>query len=245
MIEPTSPNPFQSFASFLTRWWRIHWRSLIILAFGLYLPLQIFLLLALQVWRLEGGLSWDVSILLAIHASAQTSLDTWVRILTKFGTIWGVYPAAIVLMLILLLLKQWRSLTYILITLPGCLLLNRMAKILMHRARPHLWESTFPPEPEFAFPSGHAMASMVFVTVLIILTWGRRWCWLVAMLGGAFVIAIGWTRLYLGVHYPSDILAGWMMAIAWAIAANSILNLRANKPTTVTEAVEITAAVEE
>ncbi len=61
------------------------------------------------------------------------------------------------------------------------------------------------------------MASMMFVVALGVVAWGSRWWNWVLGLGSVFVVAIGWTRLYLGVHYPSDILAGWMLALAWAI----------------------------
>jgi undecaprenyl-diphosphatase len=61
---------------------------------------------------------------------------------------------------------------------------------------------------------------MTFVVALVILTWGSRWCWSVLLGGGLFVVAIAWTRLYLGVHFPSDILAGWLLSIAWAVTVS-------------------------
>jgi undecaprenyl-diphosphatase len=67
------------------------------------------------------------------------------------------------------------------------------------------------------------MSSMTLVAVLVILTWGTRWCWLVLITGSLFVVAIAWTRLYLGVHFPSDILAGWLVSIAWSIGVSLIL----------------------
>jgi len=179
--------------------------------------------LAAQIQVQEGGLPWDVNILMALHATAQDKLDVFAKTLTQFGTRWGVFPISTVMVIALFFLKRWRSLIYLVITLPGAMLINRIAKEFLHRVRPHLWDSTFPPEPEFAFPSGHAMASMTFVAALVALTWGSRWCGWVATLGSFFVVAIAWTRLYLGVHYPSDILAGWLVSIAWAIAVSFIV----------------------
>ncbi|MGA7937930.1 MAG: phosphatase PAP2 family protein, partial [Kovacikia sp.] len=66
-------------------------------------------------------------------------------------------------------------------------------------------------------------SSMTFIIALVILTWGSRWCFWVIALGGVFVVAIAWTRLYLGVHYPSDILAGWAASIAWAIGVRLLI----------------------
>lgn len=213
----------QTFNRFAQLWLSTHWRSLLLLFLGVFLPLQPFLLLAAQIQLQEGGLPWDVSILLAIHAKAQTKLD-WVALtLTNFGTLWGVFPLSTALVVAMFFWKRWRSLIYFLITLPGAMLINRIAKEFLHRLRPQLWESTFPPEPEFAFPSGHAMASMAFVASLVVVTWGGRWCGWITTLGSLFVVAIAWTRLYLGVHYPSDIVAGWMVSIAWAIAVSLVV----------------------
>ncbi|MBE9019821.1 phosphatase PAP2 family protein, partial [Chroococcidiopsidales cyanobacterium LEGE 13417] len=107
-------------------------------------------------------------------------------------------------------------------TLLGSIIINRTAKVLLHRVRPHLWESPAP-EFDYGFPSGHAMSSMTLVVVLVILTWGSRWRWWVLAAGTIFVLVIGWTRLYLGVHYPSDILAGWMASIAWAVGVSWVI----------------------
>ncbi|MCA1992047.1 MAG: phosphatase PAP2 family protein [Coleofasciculus sp. S288] len=220
---------FQSFLTFLQKLIVAHWRSLLLLLLGVYLPFQGFGELAEEVWENEGGFPWDVPILLAIHLTASPQLDAFAVTLTKFGVFWGVFPIAIVVGLMLLLRSQWRSLTYLVVTLLGSIVINRTAKVLLHRVRPHLWESPTP-ELDFGFPSGHAMSSMTLVAVLVILTWGSRWCWMILVFGSVFVVAIGWTRLYLGVHYPSDILAGWMASIAWAVGVSLLLRPNSPKP---------------
>ncbi|WP_317134583.1 phosphatase PAP2 family protein [Leptolyngbya sp. 7M] len=134
---------------------------------------------------------------------------------TNVGTKWGVFPASVLIGIGFLYARRWRFLTYWLIALLGCVLINRVAKLWLHRVRPSLWD--YPPVPEFSFPSGHAMASMGFVAALIVLTWNTSWRIWVWLLGGGFVVSIAWTRLYLGVHYPSDIVAGWLLSIAWAV----------------------------
>lgn len=212
----------QSFLSALKHWVITHRASLLLLLIGVFLPLQVFGELAEEVWEHEGGFPFDVPILLTIHATANPELDAFVSTLTKFGVFWGVFPVAGIISFALLLQHRWHRLTYFVITLLGSVVINRTAKVLLHRVRPHLWQS---PSPEFdyGFPSGHAMSSMTLVAALVILTWGTRWCWLVLIAGGAFVPAIGWTRLYLGVHYPSDILAGWAAAVAWAIGVRLLI----------------------
>lgn len=213
----------QSFINFFKNWFNRQWRSLLLLFIGVYLPLQVFVLLAVKILEIEGGLPWDIPILMAIHTTARTQLDVFASILTKLGVSWGVFPVVTVLSSRLLLQRRWRALIYIFITLMGSTLINRTAKGLLHRVRPHLWNSSFPPEPEFAFPSGHAMSSMTLVAVLVVLSWRSRWRWLTLAFGSVFVVAIAWTRLYLGVHFPSDIVAGWMVSVAWAIAVSLVV----------------------
>ncbi|MBW4545487.1 MAG: phosphatase PAP2 family protein [Symplocastrum torsivum CPER-KK1] len=214
----------QSFLSFLKRLLTKHWRSLLLLLIGVFLPLQVFGELAEEVWENEGGFPWDVPLLLAIRTTARPQLDVFAVTLTKFGVFWGVFPVAAVVVLILFRQRRWRALAYLTTTLLGSIVINRTAKVLLHRVRPHLWESPAP-EFDYGFPSGHAMSSMTLVAALLILTWHSRWRLPVLVVGGLFVLTIGWTRLYLGVHYPSDILAGWMASVAWAVGVSVLLRL--------------------
>lgn len=163
-------------------------------------------------------------ILLAIHQSARPHLDAVAVWLTKFGVFWGVLPIAIAIALFLLLKRQWSQLAYFLTVLVGSIVINRTVKLLLHRVRPHLWLSPAP-EIDYGFPSGHAMSSMTLVAALVVLTWNTRWRWWVLIPGSLFVLAIGWTRLYLGVHYPSDVLAGWTALVAWAVGVSLLLRL--------------------
>jgi len=215
----------RSFLKFLLQLLIAHWSSLLLVLIGVYLPLQVFGDLAEEVWENEGGFRWDVPLLLAIHSTANPQLDVVAATLTRFGVFWGVFPIATVTALVLFSRRRWRSLTYLSTTLVGSIIINRTAKVLLHRVRPHLWESPAP-EFDYGFPSGHAMSSMTLVAALVILTWDSRWRWLVLMVGVIFVLVIGWTRLYLGVHYPSDILAGWMASIAWAVGVSLVIRPR-------------------
>ncbi len=222
MFETDLGKLFQSFLNFFQQLLVANWRSLLLLFIGVYLPLQIFGLLAVQVWQNQGGFPWDVPILVAIHKTSQVQLDVFARTLTQFGSFRVVFPVVCIIGLVFLLLRRWRSLTYLLTTVLGSNIINLTAKELMHRVRPHLWDSPTP-ELDYAFPSGHSMTSMALFAALLILTWGSAWRWLVLIVGSLFVVAIGWTRLYLGVHFPSDILAGWMVTVAWAIGVSLIL----------------------
>jgi undecaprenyl-diphosphatase len=219
------PHPWhlaQSFFSFIYQKVVAHRGMLLLLLVGIFAPLYIFGELAEDIWRNEGGFTWDIPILLAIHSTAHPQLDRFAELLTKTGVFWGVFPVAIGLTLFLLIRRRWHQAAFFLMALLGSAVINRTAKVLLHRVRPQLWTSPAP-EFDYGFPSGHAMSSMTLVAALVILSWKSRWRWVALIVGGLYVLAIGWTRMYLGVHYPSDILAGWMASIAWTVGVSLLI----------------------
>ena len=199
------------------------WLPLLLLLFGILLPFLIFGRLIEDVWKQSGGVGLDVPILLAVHRMEQPALDTFAIYLSNLGVFWGVFPVAIAIMLFLLSKRYWHKLAYWLTVLGGSIVINLTLKQLIHRVRPHLWQSPAP-EFDFSFPSGHAMSSMTLVMALIILTWKTRLRMPIAVVGITFVVLVGWARLYLGVHYPSDIVAGWTVSIAWAVGVGFLIN---------------------
>ncbi|MGM3304873.1 phosphatase PAP2 family protein [Anabaena sp. WFMT] len=214
-----------------------HWRSLLLMFMGVYLPLQVVEILAVKIWQNKGGFPWDVPILMAIHSTANPQLDIFAVVLTKWGSFWTALPVLSAIALLLLRKRRWRTFAYLLTTALGTLLINRTAKEFMQRVRPQLWISKAP-EFDYAFPSGHAMTSMTLVAILVILTWHRPWRWLVLTFGSLYILAIAWTRLYLGVHFPSDILAGWMVALAWAIGVSLIIKPNLHRVTTINSSIQ-------
>ncbi|MBD1843470.1 phosphatase PAP2 family protein [Cyanobacteria bacterium FACHB-63] len=211
----------RSFPQFFRQILAAHWRTFLLLFTGVVLPLTGFEQFAIVIQQ-QGTFSWDQAILTEIHSTAQPMLDRIAVTITPLGVFYGVFPIATVISIGLLYRQRWRSLSYLLVTLLGSALINRTAKIWLHRDRPDLWE-TLTPHTDFSFPSGHAMSSMSLVAALVILTWGSRWCGWVSAIGACFVVTIAWTRLYLGVHFPSDILAAWMISLAWAIGVSLII----------------------
>lgn len=176
----------------------------------------VFITLAIAVHFAPLGLGWDKTILLALHQSSQPTLDYGARILTNFGIWVFTVPVLGCIALVLAYQQQWRRVGYITLTVLGSIALSTGLKQCFHRPRPHLWSSDLPWPTNPSFPSGHAFSSMMFVTLLILLWPWRGRIWAIAT-GILFVVLIAWTRLYLGVHYPSDILAGWSAAIAWCL----------------------------
>jgi membrane-associated phospholipid phosphatase len=166
--------------------------------------------------------AWDAAFLLRLHRYATPAFNRSVVVLTDLGTHWGVLPASLVLTALALWYRRWPVAIYLTVVMAGSVGLNLTLKLLWHRVRPALWEG-IPPHADFSFPSGHATYSMTFVLALVLINWDSpRRPWLIG-LGGLFVLAIGVSRVYLGVHFPSDILGGWLLAIAWAVGLDQAM----------------------
>lgn len=185
--------------------------------------LIIFSALALQISYLHGEFSWDKNILLTIHNTSNSFSDNFTSILTNFGGFKLILLFTTPIGLLLFFYNKKRLLTYLITSIFTSAVVNFIIKIFFHRPRPNLWESSYPLPSDFSFPSGHAMASMTLALTLVVIFWGSRYQFLLWILAGIYVISIAWTRLYLGVHYPSDILGGWLLGIAWTTLITLLL----------------------
>ena len=196
-------------------------------AFALLVLALIFVNLAGEV--LEGDTqAFDERVLAALRRTDNPSAPigpAWLHSaaldITALGsaTVLGLAVAAVVGFLMLQGLH--RIALFVLIASAGGWVLNSVLKGLFQRARPdivpHLREVM-----TLSFPSGHAMTSAaVYLTLgaLLMRVSERRatkfYCIAVAMLA---TLLIGVSRVYLGVHYPTDVLAGWMVGLSWALA---------------------------
>lgn len=195
---------------------RRHGMRLLLVFAGLLLPLWLFGELADEIHEQE-AIVFDEPILQFAHAMARQGFDDFFVIVSELGYAWGVVPFDIAFVLVLAVLRRFREAVFAGIALGGSALLNIGGKLVFARERPSLWES-IAPETTYSFPSGHAMGSMTLACVLVLLAWHTRWRWPAVAVMAPFVVLVGLSRVYLGVHYPSDILAGWAVAMAWVAA---------------------------
>lgn len=164
---------------------------------------------------------FDVPVLERMHALASPLLNAVFLAFSTIGYSGGVVPVDVLLVLALAIRRHSRSATFAAISLGGSALLNLAAKHVFARARPALWTS-IAPESTYSFPSGHAMGSATLACVVACLAWNTPWRWPAIALGVVFTVGVGLSRVYLGVHYPSDVLAGWSAAIAWTLGVRLI-----------------------
>lgn len=166
---------------------------------------------------------FDEAVLITVHRFSSQSLDVLVSILTEFGGLIGVAALTGGIVALFAARRWWRRGAFMIVAVLGAGMLNLLLKATFQRDRPDLWEHIVT-ELTYSFPSGHAMASMALGAAMIIAFWHTRYRLAAVILGVIYVLLIAFTRLYLGVHYPTDILAGWCASLAWVVFVKTIFD---------------------
>ena len=168
--------------------------------------------------------AFDRAVLLWIHNRFPEWLDTPMRLITALGYYWVVLPLLAGAVLVFYL-KGWRlSAVLLMVSTAGGVFLTTVLKAVFRRARPELFDSGYTAS-FYSFPSGHATVAVGFYGALtLILAYRLRGLarWAVATGGVLLVLLIGFSRLYLGVHYPTDVLAGLLAAPLWVISVGAV-----------------------
>ena len=159
---------------------------------------------------------FDLAIRNQVHAYASPPLTKAMIFISFLGGD-GLTAAAILSVIAFLIFHWRREALWMVVTILGALVLDLSLKYAFHRPRPVPF---FAPVPyTYSFPSGHSLFSFCFYGVLAgLLTrrirsrMARALIWTLAAL---LVAAIGLSRVYLGVHYPSDVIAGYLAASLW------------------------------
>ena len=185
------------------------------------------LILAFLAWLLfywlaeaaHAGERQDIDELLraTVHRHSAPALTWLMRCITQLGSVWVLIPSAVAAVVLLFLRKWNRAATLLLIDMLAVPWLNEYLKISFHRHRPEAFFGITP--ADYSFPSAHSLASFCFYGMLAALLSTRiqrrekRTALWVA--GVSAILLVGLSRVYLGVHYPSDVIGGWSAALVW------------------------------
>jgi undecaprenyl-diphosphatase len=196
--------------------------SLLLAAAGLFL----FAWIAEEVME-EHTMRFDMGVRTWVHQFASPAMTHAAKVASWLGE-YGVANAFVIALLVFLFLRWRRAAVWLTITMAGALLLDLSLKYAFHRQRPTPF---FGPLPyTYSFPSGHALFSFCFYGVLAGLLTDRieplrvRICiWATA---AVLITAIGLSRIYLGVHYPTDVVGGYLAAAVWVTSMIAIDHVR-------------------
>jgi len=139
----------------------------------------------------------------------------------------------VIAVLLFLLFKKWRTgLWYGLTVLLGAEVLNGLVKNFYGRIRPEQIEHVIE-QGGYAFPSGHAMGAMIIYGGLFFIfvqySNSKTWQWLLGIISVILILMIGLSRIYLGVHYPSDVIGGFSLGFSWLCLAIVVYGLQATQ----------------
>lgn len=190
-------------------------RATLALLLGVLVPLLVVAFLTESVFR-RGGFAWDQAVLDWYRAHRT---PFWTGVADTLALLGGlqVLPWLTALLCgVFVLLQRRAAALFLALSVYGAILLNISAKVVFQRPRPDELGAVVL-EPGFSFPSGHAMSNAAFGLALALIFRNSRYRWLAALLGIGWGVAVAASRNYLGVHYPTDVTAGFLASLAWVV----------------------------
>lgn len=192
---------------------RIRWLVLIICSIG-------FIILYEDVYFKETMQIDDISYNI-ISNIINDKLTLIVKMITNLGS-----ATCLILLCIFILLNNKRIGIYVTTNLILISIINVILKNLIQRPRPTIYPLIL--ETGYSFPSGHSMASMAFYGYLIYLIYkhisNTNLKYTLMFMLGILIILIGISRVYLGVHYISDVIAGFLISITYLLLYTKTIN---------------------
>jgi membrane protein DedA with SNARE-associated domain/membrane-associated phospholipid phosphatase len=209
---------------------------------GLHLTIGVLLLIG-AAW-VFGGIAQDVvagdpltvidrNVAEWFHERQTPGLAMMMQFVSRLGSPAWATGAAMVAVLVLWRKRRWYQLLALVLVLPGGMVLDILLKIAFHRQRPSFSEQILVFHG-YSFPSGHTMAATLLYGLLAVYaaTTLDAWRWRVGAIFSAFVmiVLVGFSRVYLGAHYLSDVLGAAAAGVAWlALSLTAVDTLRRSR----------------
>jgi len=163
---------------------------------------------------------FDETVRASIHEFAFPALTSVMQLMSFLGSTLFLIVFGVVVVIALYLRKHRRGATLFTITTVGASLLLIVLKLTFRRARPEPFFETILPA-SYSFPSGHSLAAFCFYGALAEILTGRTdklWLQIIVWTSAVMMILlIGISRIYLGVHHPSDVVAGYAVGLIWVM----------------------------
>lgn len=163
--------------------------------------------------------NFDQQVFAKVRPFISETNTTVMRFVTFFATHTFLLPANIILAGYFLFKKhRWYSIKIPVVALSSYIVMA-LLKIYFNRPRPD--DPVYQAAAGFSFPSGHAMSAVTFYGLLIYIVWRNVEStfskWLLTILLAFVILLIGFSRIYLRVHYASDVLAGFSLGLVWLV----------------------------
>jgi len=165
------------------------------------------------------GVTQSLDAAVARHVQADVGSSSVTAVMKVVTTVFRplvLGGIAVALGIILLLRHRWADSIPLLVGVAGGAFLVLPIKDLVHRLRPPV---TIVSETGFSFPSDHATVVLLFCGTLLVLflpgVRSRVWRWVFLVMAGVLIVLVSFSRIYLDVHWFSDIIGGWFLGAGW------------------------------
>ena len=154
------------------------------------------------------------------HSHLSHAFVSVLRMFSEFGAAESIGVVVGALVVFFTIKRWWPSLITLIVAVPGGMLLNEWIKILVHRHRPFV-DGWFVDWSGYSFASGHTIGATLLYGQLVLFIvpalQSRRWRIATISVAGLFIVMVGFSRIALGAHYLSDVLAAICMGTLWLV----------------------------
>jgi undecaprenyl-diphosphatase len=162
-----------------------------------------------------------------LHGISSPALDAFFNTLTALGSSLVVLPIFLVAVALLTLRRRYGATLFLSVALAGSLAIDFTMKLIFQRPRPKLDYAAV--LPDYSFPSGHSMNGVVFYVSLALIAWsvfGRRVGVTALAISIVLAFGIGVSRIYLGYHYLTDVVGGFLAGTVWLLVVGAAFRAR-------------------
>jgi undecaprenyl-diphosphatase len=192
--------------------------------------LILFILLTILIYSVSTRLSFigtiDTQILEFFHTIQNKTFDLFFSFITWFGSLWILLPLFLGVLFILIKNQLYSLSLSISIGFLGALATTYSLKYILDKQRPHLYDTIgqLPPDP--SFPSAHTTQIVIFSLLILLLAFYLQFHLkiFIATLAISSIVLVATSRIYLQVHYFSDILAGAIIGILWTMISYYLIH---------------------
>ena len=160
----------------------------------------------------------DVQIAQWLHVRASAGLTRWMWVISALHSTIAMVCYTGFAVILAFRKRLWQRIVTLIVCVMGGMLLNVLMKLTFHRARPQFTDPILTLS-SYSFPSGHVAAATIFYGLAVLWVFGRtrvlHWRVLAVFAAALAILLVAFSRMFLGVHYLSDVIAAFAEGIAW------------------------------